>query len=104
MIRGCWANNESLPFADEQFDCYISNLSLHIVTNPINQLKEALRVTKPGTRFGFSVWGRRDNFNFDKVTDELLKKYGAIPSDSPVNPMYKIGGKDEESAQKMLAE
>ena len=30
------ANNESLPFTDGTFDCYISSLSLMIVDNHMN--------------------------------------------------------------------
>ena len=33
FVFGCRANNESLPFADSTFDCYISNLSIHLVHN-----------------------------------------------------------------------
>ena len=35
------ADNENLPFLDSQFDLYIASLSLHLVTNPQDQLKEA---------------------------------------------------------------
>ncbi len=45
FVFGCKANNESLPFKDETFDCYLANLSLMLVDNHTNQLKEALRVT-----------------------------------------------------------
>lgn len=45
LIYGCNANNESLPFKSNSFDCYIANLSLMLVSNHTNQLKEALRVT-----------------------------------------------------------
>ena len=55
------ANNEDLPFMDNQFDCYISNLSLMIVDNHKNQLTEASRVLKKGSPCGFSVWGRKEN-------------------------------------------
>ncbi|CAI2375705.1 unnamed protein product [Moneuplotes crassus] len=61
------ANNEELPFPDEEFDCYVSNLSLQIVDNPGNQLLEACRVLKSGAKAGFTVWGdesRCRNFTF----------------------------------------
>jgi len=44
FVFGCRANNEVLPFPDNYFDAYISNLSLHIVHNHKNQLAEAFRV------------------------------------------------------------
>ncbi len=61
FILGAVANNESLPFIDGSFDCYIANLSLMLVDNYKNQLSEALRVTQPGATFGFSIIGRKEN-------------------------------------------
>jgi len=55
------ANNESLPFKNETFDCYISCLSLMLVDNHTNMLREALRVTQRGAPLAFSVWGRKEN-------------------------------------------
>lgn len=70
------ANNEELPFPDEEFDCYISNLSLHIVDNHHNQLLEALRVLKPGSKAGFSFWSTKEtNRNFTFLQSSL-KKHG----------------------------
>ena len=34
FVFGCQANNEILPFPDNYFGAYISNLSLMIVHNP----------------------------------------------------------------------
>ena len=44
FVFGCQANNEKLPFGDGCFDAYISNLSLMIVHNHKNMIKEAYRV------------------------------------------------------------
>ena len=44
-VVGRLANNECLPFKDASFDCYLGNLSLMLVDNYRNMLKEALRVT-----------------------------------------------------------
>ena len=75
-VRILKANNEELPFSDCTFDSYISNFSLHLVTNHKNQILEAYRVLKEGSLAGFSVWGREDhcrNFTFLK---SALKKLG----------------------------
>ena len=55
------ANNESLPFKDETFDCYLASLSLMLVDNYLNMLKEAYRVCKPGSPLAFTIWGRKEN-------------------------------------------
>jgi len=56
-------NNENLSFKDDSFDCYIANLSLMLVDNPLNQLSEAKRVLKSGGRAAFTIWGRREKCN-----------------------------------------
>jgi ubiquinone/menaquinone biosynthesis C-methylase UbiE len=45
MVLARLANNECLPFKDGSFDCYLANLSLMLVDNHTNMLKEAIRVT-----------------------------------------------------------
>ena len=67
-------NNESLPYPDEFFDCYIANLSLMIVTNHHNQLLEAYRVLQPGGMVGFTVWGRKENGEFFTLLPDILEK------------------------------
>ncbi len=44
LVMALVANNECLPFKNESFDCYIAHLSLMLVDNYQNMLKEALRV------------------------------------------------------------
>lgn len=58
-IKAFVANNECLPYASEQFDSYTANLSLMLVPNHMNQLKECHRVLKNGGMAGFTVWGRK---------------------------------------------
>lgn len=61
LVIGAVANNECLPFADGQFDCYLGNLSLMLVDDYQNMLKECLRVCQKGATVGFTVWGRKEN-------------------------------------------
>lgn len=84
-------NNESLPFTDATFDCYISSLSLMIVDNHINQLKEAFRVTKPGATFGFTIWGRRDNNQNFECLEVAMERLGLKSKEPPKKTMYDLG-------------
>ena len=64
-----------LPFPDEHFDCYISNLSLMIVPDYLRQITECYRVLKPKSRACFAVWGRPENsilFTAVKLASERL--------------------------------
>lgn len=75
LVYGCLANNELLPFGDESFGAYIANLSVHIVANPLNQVKEAYRVLKMNSIAVFTVWGAREESLFFSLVDMVLEKY-----------------------------
>jgi SAM-dependent methyltransferase len=67
-VFGCMADNMNLPFADESFDCYISNLSLQIVPDYKRMINEAYRVLQPGSFACFTVWGREQRtLNFSAL-------------------------------------
>ena len=61
LVFGCMADNMRLPFANEAFEAYVSNLSLQIVQHRERQISEAYRVLKPGSRACFTIWGRPEN-------------------------------------------
>ncbi|CDW71332.1 ubiquinone menaquinone biosynthesis methyltransferase [Stylonychia lemnae] len=103
IVFGSQANNESLPFKDESFDCYIANLSLQLVDNHLNQLKEALRVCKSGSKFGFSVWGREGHNNNYGILEGLLDKYGVGPKEKPARTNHHLG-QDPAGMKKQMTE
>lgn len=84
-------NNESLPFTDGTFDCYISSLSLMIVDNHLNQLREAFRVTQQGATFGFTIWGRRENNQNFECLEVVLEKLNLKSKEPPKKTMYDLG-------------
>ena len=96
-VLGSLANNESLPFKNATFDCYLANLSLMLVDNYKNMLTEALRVTQPGARFGFTVWGRRDYVKNMTVLNDLFLSFGIKPKSSPSGRTPYDLGKDPEA-------
>ena len=61
LVFGCLADNMRLPFADNVFEAYISNLSLMIVQHRERMIQEAFRVLKPGSRACFTTWGKEEN-------------------------------------------
>ena len=85
------ANNESLPFKHETFDCYLASLSLMLVDNHLNMLREAFRVCKPGASLGFTIWGRKEcNQNFE-ILDVVFEKHGLKPKVTPAKTAYDLG-------------
>jgi ubiquinone/menaquinone biosynthesis C-methylase UbiE len=59
-VIACKSDSQNLPFANEQFDCYLANLSLHLVDNPLSQIRECFRILEHGGLAGFTIWGRRE--------------------------------------------
>ena len=101
FVLGALANNECLPFKDGTFDCYLANLSLMLVDNYQNMLKEALRVTQKGATFGFTLWGRRENIQNFEILDEVLAKYDLKPAVPPKKTPYDLG-KDPEALRVVM--
>jgi ubiquinone/menaquinone biosynthesis C-methylase UbiE len=74
-----------LPFEDEQFDCYISNLVLNLCTEPGKAVKECFRVLKSGGVAVISIWGDRGRSvaSYDLIKD-IKEKHGfKQPGKSP---------------------
>ncbi len=86
------ANNEYLPYFDATFDCYMANLSLMLVDNYKNMLKEAIRVTIPGATFGFTIYGREGYFgNYELLLDVLYRtKLLPEPAEKPKKTIYDL--------------
>ncbi|KAN0027845.1 hypothetical protein ACTFIV_009669 [Dictyostelium citrinum] len=88
-------NAEKLPFRDCSFDCYFSNLCLHLVTSPETMLKESYRVLESGGIASFSVFGRPENSKqftiVKKMADEIGLEMGvAARSPFHLNDKNKI--------------
>ena len=72
------ADNENLKeyVPDLSIDCLIACLSLHIVSDPANMLKESQRVLKPGGRAIYSVWGQKEHSYLFTLIDKVKDHYG----------------------------
>ncbi|CAG9325553.1 unnamed protein product [Blepharisma stoltei] len=66
------ANIEELPFPQESFDRYISNMAIHNVSDPEKAFNEAYRVLKIGGVLGVSTFGGNDKTNTYMA---LMKKF-----------------------------
>lgn len=72
------ADNENMPFEADKFDMIIANLSLHLVSNPDNMVRECKRLLKPDVNANayYSIWGRPENCLPYTVIANNLKKAG----------------------------
>lgn len=78
-------DNQSLSFANNSFDTYLANLSLHLVPDPASMLSEAYRVLKPLGTAVFSVWGKPEDTNLFIIMNNAERLIGVStnPKTSP---------------------
>jgi len=68
-------DNENLStFSDKSIDVVISNMSLHLVTNPDKMVQECSRVLRDDGVALFSIWGRPENSPFFTLIPGVMKK------------------------------
>src|SRR5713226_1215825 len=51
---------QNLPFANASFDRVVANFALLHLAEPERACAEAARVLKPGGKFGFTTWARKE--------------------------------------------
>ncbi len=77
---------DSLPFADNTFDASVSRLGAMFFPAPVAGVREMLRVTKPGGRLGFVVWGRSERNPFAHAVTNVVSRYVPTPPEEPDAP------------------
>jgi ubiquinone/menaquinone biosynthesis C-methylase UbiE len=101
-VFGCRADNQRLPFPDQYFSAYVSNLSMMIVGDYRQQISEAFRVLKPGSRACFSVWGRQENCLQFQITSMACERLGRPAPEGPPRTNFHLNEKKEEVCAEFL--
>jgi ubiquinone/menaquinone biosynthesis C-methylase UbiE len=57
----CAGEMEELPWPDDTFDVVTSFNAFQFASDPVNALRQARRVARPGGRVAMVVWGRADD-------------------------------------------
>src|SRR5947209_1504126 len=80
QFRRCTA--DSLPFADNTFDCAVSRLGAMFFPDPLAASREMLRVVKPSGALSFVVWYKSQLNPFCcAVTDVMDRHVEPVPTD-----------------------
>jgi SAM-dependent methyltransferase len=75
---------EALPYVDQSFDTVISSFGIHHAPNPVNALKEAHRVLRPGGRLAFATWTEpANNIAWKLVFDAVSARGDLAASQAP---------------------
>lgn len=86
---------ESLPYADESFDVVVSQFGLMFFPDPVQAIREMLRVLKPGGRAAVAVWDSLENSEaYSRLVDLLERRAGREAADALRAP-FVLGDKDE---------
>ena len=85
------ADAEKLPYPDECFDVYVSNLTMMLVNNYKNQISECYRVLKKGGTAGIATVGRPENSSYVSFYTDVLKSLGHDVPSLPENRLFNSG-------------
>jgi ubiquinone/menaquinone biosynthesis C-methylase UbiE len=84
-FRRCAA--DSLPFEDNSFDAVVCRLGAMFFPEPLDALREMLRVTKPEGTIALAVWYKSQLNPFASlITDVLARQFGAGAPAGPNAP------------------
>mmetsp|Transcript_22081 Transcript_22081/g.21785 ORF Transcript_22081/g.21785 Transcript_22081/m.21785 type:complete len:246 (+) Transcript_22081:153-890(+) len=89
------ANIEELPFPEEFFDRYISNMAIHNASDPEKAFKEAYRVLQNGGILGVSTFGSNDETNTYMALMKKFRKFINQPYHESILSNLSIMGSPE---------
>jgi len=97
-IRWQQADATALPFADNSFDCMITQFGVMFYPDKVKGMSEALRVLKPGGTYIFSVWANIDQNPMSATGREIVTHF--FENDPPAfyNVPYSLHNIDDVTA------
>lgn len=77
----------ALPFEDRLFDCVLCQFGVMFFPDKQGAFRETLRVLRPGGRFLFNVWGKREGSIWEVATNVVGQFLSCDPA-SLISPPY----------------
>src|SRR5262249_23189228 len=89
-------NAQNLPFADFTFDRVLASFALLHLPDPERGCAQACRVLKPGGRFAFTTWARKEENVFLQLVDDAVRAHADLAVALPPGPPYYLFENEEE--------
>jgi ubiquinone/menaquinone biosynthesis C-methylase UbiE len=87
-FRQCSAND--LPFADCTFDAAVGRLSAMFFVDPVNAVRQALRVILKDGCVAFAVWGPKETNPFFSTMTDVIDQFLETPEDSDAPDTFRF--------------
>jgi SAM-dependent methyltransferase len=87
-VRWQQADALALPFDDSSFDAIVCQFGVMFFADKRAAFREALRVLKPGGRFLFEVWDRREEVAIQYTASEIVGRALSLDPGSLLAPPY----------------
>src|SRR5207302_5457657 len=87
-VRWQQADALALPFGECSFECIVCQFGVMFFADKQAAFREALRVLKPGGRFLFEVWGRREEIAIQYTASEIVGRMLSLDPGSLLAPPY----------------
>jgi SAM-dependent methyltransferase len=94
---------ESLPLSNGSVDRFFANLTLQLVNDSDQMMREVFRVLKVGGRAAFSIWGRKEESPMMRIPRQLLARYLPPKEGLPAREPFHLGGNQAELRKKFLS-
>jgi SAM-dependent methyltransferase len=85
-VRWQQADALALPFDDSSFDAIVCQFGVMFFADKQAAFREALRVIRPGGRFLFEVWDRREEIVIQYTASEIVGRALSLDPGSPLAP------------------
>jgi ubiquinone/menaquinone biosynthesis C-methylase UbiE len=74
---------EHLPFPDDTFDAVVSRFGVMFFPDPLQAVREMLRVLKPGRKLALAVWSFAERNPFHYTVARVIERYADSPPPAP---------------------